>query len=112
MSRRMIEVVVDDLTGETIEEGQAETVRFAIGSTAYQMDLGKASAERFHAALAPFVAAATKVGRQAPVAASSPKRNSKADLAAIRAWAADNGHHLSGRGRIPQSVIDAYRAAH
>jgi hypothetical protein len=31
---------------------------------------------------------------------------------AIREWAARNGHQISERGRIPQSVSDAYRAAH
>jgi hypothetical protein len=31
---------------------------------------------------------------------------------AIREWAASNGHQISERGRIPQSVSDAYRSAH
>lgn len=37
----------------------------------------------------------------------------KADpqLAAIRAWAGENGHTVSAHGRIPKAVIDAYHAA-
>ena len=30
---------------------------------------------------------------------------------AVRAWARDNGHHLSSRGRIPSGVLTAYAAA-
>ena len=30
----------------------------------------------------------------------------------IRAWAEDNGYEVSDRGRIHQSVKDAYYAAH
>ena len=34
------------------------------------------------------------------------------DLAAVRAWAKDNGFEVSERGRISQKVTDAYSAAH
>jgi len=30
----------------------------------------------------------------------------------LRAWAQANGHHVSGRGRVPSTLMDAYRAAH
>ncbi|HZU92839.1 MAG TPA: histone-like nucleoid-structuring protein Lsr2 [Microbacterium sp.] len=33
-------------------------------------------------------------------------------MAAIRAWANDNGYTLSERGRIPAPVVEAYNAAH
>jgi hypothetical protein len=32
--------------------------------------------------------------------------------AAIRSWARRNGHQVSDRGRISQSVVDAFQAAH
>lgn len=115
MARRMIEVVVDDLSGETLEEGKAETIRFSIGATAYQMDLGEASAKQFHDAMAPYVAAAVKVGKapaSGAAAVTPPGRRRKDELLAIRRWAAENGHELSNRGRIPDAVVQAYRAAH
>ena len=40
---------------------------------------------------------------------SKPRRN--VDGAAIRAWAAKNGHDLPARGRIPAAVREAYEAA-
>ena len=30
----------------------------------------------------------------------------------IRAWAAENGHEIGARGRIPTTIIDAYQEAH
>jgi hypothetical protein len=32
--------------------------------------------------------------------------------AAIRAWARQNGHQVSDRGRISKTVVDAFQAAH
>lgn len=40
-------------------------------------------------------------------ASAAPKRS---DLDAIRAWARESGHTVAERGRIKQSVIDAYDA--
>ena len=36
----------------------------------------------------------------------------KADLGAVRAWARDNGHQVSDRGRISAEVQAAYDKAH
>ena len=41
-----------------------------------------------------------------------PPPSTDPDTAKIRAWAKDNGHPVSDRGRIHQSVKDAYYAAH
>lgn len=35
-----------------------------------------------------------------------------ASTAQIRAWARDNGFDVPTRGRLPQDVTDAYKAAH
>lgn len=56
----------------------------------------------------------------APAAAPVPARRTrtgehalrKQRTAAIRAWGLDNGFHLTGTGRFPQALIDAYEAAH
>ncbi|MEV8168843.1 histone-like nucleoid-structuring protein Lsr2 [Microbacterium paraoxydans] len=34
------------------------------------------------------------------------------DLAAIRAWAKENGHRVSDRDRVPDAVLEAYDAVH
>jgi hypothetical protein len=47
--------------------------------------------------------------------ASSGRRPQPLDreqTAAIRAWARQNGHQVSDRGRISKTVVDAFQAAH
>ena len=38
--------------------------------------------------------------------------SSDPDTAKIRVWAKENGHEVSDRGRIHQSIKDAYYVAH
>jgi hypothetical protein len=41
-------------------------------------------------------------------AAQPPARASREQNQAIREWAVKNGYELSGRGRIPATVIEAF----
>ena len=110
---------VDDLDGSDA----AGTVSFAIDGRAYEIDLSEDNAARLRDSLASFVAAARKSGRAGPAAgrrapkmtASSGRRPQPLDreqTAAIRAWARQNGHQVSDRGRISKTVVDAFQAAH
>ena len=109
---------VDDLDGSDA----AGTVAFALDGRAYEIDLSEDNAARLRNSLASFVAAARKsggaaaAGRRAPkVTASSGRRPQPLDreqTAAIRAWARQNGHQVSDRGRISKTVVDAFQAAH
>ena len=110
---------VDDLDGSDA----AGTVAFAIDGRAYEIDLSEDNAARLRDSLASFVAAARKsggasvaAGRRAPkMTASSGRRPQPLDreqTAAIRAWARQNGHEVSDRGRISKTVVDAFQAAH
>lgn len=64
-------------------------------------------------------AAATKTTAKAAKASARPAgrrggRKAAAaslDTQAVRVWAQDNGHQISSRGRLPASVIEAYRQA-
>jgi hypothetical protein len=96
------------------------TVRFALETRAYEIDLSDANAGKLHEALSPFIERARK--------ASGPKMTSRngdggtsggnrpqvdrEQTAAIRTWARQNGHEVSDRGRIPKTVVDAYQSAH
>ena len=109
---------VDDLDGSDA----AGTVSFAIDGRAYEIDLSEDNAARLRDSLASFVAAGRKSGgsaaarRRAPkMTASSGRRPQPPDreqTAAIRAWARQNGHQVSERGRISKTVVDAFQAAH
>jgi len=113
MARKIVHQLVDDLDGTLLEVGSGETVQFALDSVAYEIDLTDAHAAALRDALSPYLAAARRVSSGRPSAAPARRRRSgQQNLAPIRAWARQNGHPVSDRGRVPASVIAAYEAAH
>ncbi|KIQ02451.1 histone-like nucleoid-structuring protein Lsr2 [Curtobacterium flaccumfaciens] len=113
MAQKITTTLVDDLTDEPIAEGAGETVQFGFDGQSYEIDLTNENAGKLREAFSDYVAAARKVGGRAtrPRAASSG-RTAPDELAKIREWAAKNGHDVAARGRISQTVRDAYAAAH
>jgi hypothetical protein len=105
MATRVKTYMVDDTDGSEA----AETVAFGVDSVAYEIDLSDQNAKKLRDALEPWVSKARKTGR----GRRRTRRDGagKADLKAVRAWAASNKIELSTRGRIPQSVLDQYHAA-
>ncbi|MBN9157470.1 MULTISPECIES: histone-like nucleoid-structuring protein Lsr2 [unclassified Microbacterium] len=114
MARKIVHQLVDDIDGTVLEVGEGETVHFSLDGSAYEIDLTSAHAAELRAALASYISSARRTQRAGggrPSAASKrPNRNP--ETASIRAWASENGHKLSERGRIPADVVAAYRAAH
>ena len=104
MATKITVALEDDLEGGPADE----TMRFAIGGTAYEIDLNKKNARAFRKQIAPFVEHARKAGRgpRRPRTASTRQRSGD-----IRAWANEHGITISGRGRIPASVVEQYQAA-
>ena len=99
----------DDLDGGPAED----TVTFALDGKEYEIDLSSTNAEKLREALRPYVEAGRKTTRGGGARnARSRASGSDPDTAKIRAWAKENGHEVSDRGRIHQSVKDAYYAAH
>ena len=115
MAKQTIHVLVDDLDG-----GEAdETVKFALDGVQYEIDLSASNAAKLRDAVAPFVAAATKIGRGGVVATSrgreaargrSVTRGDRDQNRAIREWAQAKGIDVSDRGRIKQDIVDRYHA--
>jgi hypothetical protein len=104
MATKITVALEDDLDGGPAEE----TVRFAVGGTAYEIDLNKKNARAFRKQLAPFVEHARRAGRGQRRPRTSSSRQRSGD---IRAWAKGQGIAVSGRGRIPASVVEQYEAA-
>ncbi len=73
----------------------------------------EANAERLRGGLAEYVDAARRVGGRIKRGGKSGQNGSSAsnDAGLVRKWANENGFGLSGRGRIPSHVVEAYRAA-
>ena len=110
---------VDDLDGSDA----AATVSFGLDGRIYEIDLSDDNAARLRDSLASFIAAARKSGgstttgsrREQKMTVSSgprPQTLDREQTAAIRAWARQNGHQISDRGRISKTVVDAFQAAH
>ncbi|MEG8037706.1 Lsr2 family protein [Sphingomonas sp. LR61] len=114
MAQKVITHLVDDLTGDTVEDGKGRTITFGFDGAHYEIDLSDNNADALREALSDYIAAARKVTGRAgrTTAGSAPKRRNSEELAKIREWANANGHDVSSRGRISQAVRDAYDAAH
>ncbi|HEX6970416.1 MAG TPA: Lsr2 family protein [Micromonosporaceae bacterium] len=110
MARREIVVIYDDLDGT---EG-AETVKFGLDGVQYEIDLAENNATKLREALAPFIARARRAGRGGVVVGGRAARGratiDREQNKAIREWAKREGKPISGRGRIPQEIIDEYHA--
>jgi hypothetical protein len=115
VAREVIEKLIDDLDG-----GEAdETVSFALDGASYEIDLSKKNAAAFRKNLDRYIKAGRRHGgprstpsRQATKSAgkaTKPRRDF--NLAQLREWAGANGVAVPSRGRIPQAVVDEYKAA-
>lgn len=113
MARRIVHQLVDDIDGTILEVGEGETVHFSYNNTAYEIDLTTENADAFRELLEPYIAGARRASANTTRTGSPRKRaSSSPETAAIREWANENGHQVSERGRIPATVVEAYRAAH
>lgn len=81
--RQEIVEYTDDLDGEPIEVGLAQTIRFTVDGGDYEIDLRPVHAERFRTESTRWIAAA-----------------------------AAQGIAVSSRGRVPQQVLAQFDAAH
>jgi hypothetical protein len=105
MAQKITVELHDDLDGGPA----AETVRFGVDSTEYEIDLSSKNAAAFRKKLAPFIDHARKAGRgQRGRPGRTGSRERSGD---IRAWAKDQDIAISARGRIPASVVEQYHAA-
>ncbi|NHB85456.1 Lsr2 family protein [Tessaracoccus sp. HDW20] len=108
MAREIRVILTDDLDGTAA----TQTVEFSIAGNAYSIDLNDANVAKLEAALKPFIDNAEKVrGARQGGARRQPGRVTRGGTTAIRAWARENGHKVSDRGRIPAEVLAAYEAA-
>ena len=113
MAKTVITQITDDLDGTT----GAETVSFSYGDRAWEIDLSKRNRAAFEKLLKPYIDAGRKTAGGRGRRSNQARRGrggstSGLDLAAIRAWAAENGIEVAARGRIAQSIVEQYKAAH
>lgn len=102
--------IIDDLDGTPIDDGSAETIRFSLENTAYEIDLSKDNAKSLRDALKPYIKAGRPVTARRGSSGGGVKTD-KAELQAMREWAKANGYEVSDRGRVSQTIQEAYRAS-
>jgi hypothetical protein len=112
MAQRIQVDLVDDLNGEVAQE----TVRFGVDGTEYEIDLTTENAEMLRSMLSQYVDGARRASGGRKVQKSgqrgtSTSRVKRDEVQKIRQWAQDNGHNPSSRGRVSQSIVDAYNEA-
>ena len=112
MAKQIIQRLIDDIDGGDADE----TVKFALDGVQYEIDLSKKNAGKLRNAIAPYLAAGSKVGRGGLVVGGRAARGrggpatDREQNKAIREWAKKEGKDISDRGRIPQEIVDEYDA--
>lgn len=114
MAKTTVVRLTDDLDGSEADR----TIRFGWGAVSYEIDLNAKNAQAFEDAIAPYLSAAQRVtAARHPAAPARASRTRVAragavsDHAAVRSWAAGNGHQVADRGRIPAAVLAAFQQA-
>lgn len=111
MAQKVLVQLVDDMDGTA--SSNVSTVLFGLDGVAYEIDLTEDNAEQLRNSLTEYVDNARRVrGRiKRGSRPSSAGAGANGEASQIRAWALENGFELSGRGRMPAHVVEAYRQA-
>jgi len=110
MAKKVQVLLVDDIDKSSPAD---ETVSFSLDGVSYEIDLTSDNAARLRDDLAVWIGHAERTGGRRSAARSGSKGSGrKADLGAVRAWAREQGHQVSDRGRISAEVQTAYDKAH
>lgn len=93
---------VSDLDGEPA----AETVRFSLDGTDYEIDLSAGQADEMRTELGPYIAHARRKAVQRR--RGGKRKPSRSDLPEIREYAKARGYDINERGRVPGRIIAEY----
>ena len=107
MAQRIQTLLIDDLDGGEA----ADTVRFGLDGTEYEIDLSAAHSEELRQALGLYLAHARRTGGTARSAARTRRGSAAVDTAKVREWAKGQGIEVKDRGRIPADVVEQYKTA-
>lgn len=106
MARKTQVIITDDIDGSDA----TGTVSFALDGVAYEIDLNDNNAQQLRDQLGEWASKARRIGGRRTTGTRTT--GSSNETAKIRAWAKENGHQVSDRGRVSQQVREAYNAAH
>jgi hypothetical protein len=109
MARRIQTLLIDDVNGSDADE----TVTFVLDGREYEIDLTTAHADELREVLGEFLNAARRIGSgqrtgRRGVARRQTPGTGDGEMAAIRAWAKEQGMAVNDRGRISSEIREAY----
>ena len=109
MAQQTTVILTDDIDGSKA----VETVSFGLDGKQYMIDLGAKNAKNLRKVVAAYIEAGRKVTTNNGSRSTTRKvaQSAGTDLAAVRAWAHQNGISVAARGRIAASVTEQYLAA-
>ncbi|MDQ2851993.1 MAG: Lsr2 family protein [Actinomycetota bacterium] len=113
MAQRVVVLFQDDLDNSEA----THTIQFGVDDIDHEIDLNDHHAQQLRDAFAPWIAVARTTRSARPARRNSPSQHPAArvdpeQLRTIRAWGREHGYTLNNKGRIPQTVQDAYHQAH
>lgn len=114
MAKRLVPQYFDDLDGTQLAEHEVREIRFSFDGNDYLLELSHENADKFTAALEPYIAVAAKEsgrGRRRSLRGANNEAK-KAYNQSVRDWANNNGYDVAPRGQIKRAVIEAYEEAH
>ena len=111
MAKKTMVQLVDDLTGQSIEDGEGRTIRFAFDGAEYEIDLTNSNIEEFSNSLERFVRASRRVAGRRKSGGTTGRGSGGGDneTAAIREWAESQGLKVASRGRISADIVERYK---
>lgn len=109
--------VTDDLTGEVIEEKDAETVEFAFDGKSYKIETHRDNRAKLEDFLADWIENATEVKPQKTVTTTGQKQNAGWTPKDVRTfWRENSGKNglpdSKPNGRIFDAVYEAFNKKH
>ena len=111
MAQNVTVVLIDDID----QSEAAETVRFGVDGTAYEIDLSARHASQLRSMIGRYIKVARRTQSVPARARQKPRSRPRTQMdreqsRRIRSWAMERGLLASPRGRIPQHVAEEYEA--
>lgn len=111
MAQNVTVVLIDDID----QSKAAETVRFGVDGSAYEIDLSAKHASELRSMIGRYIKVARRAQSAPARARQKPSSRPRTQIdreqsRRIRSWAMERGLLASPRGRIPQHVAEEYEA--
>jgi hypothetical protein len=106
MAQKTVIELIDDIDGSEA----TETVSFGLDNVDYEIDLTDDKANELRRIIGDYAPFARTVKSAGKPLTDKRTKNTRELSEAIREWARNNGHEINGRGRIPDHIVNLYRA--